>query len=74
MNDIYDNFGRPDLPPAESRLETDSAFGPLNYPDDLAERDQYFRERLLLLREIPNQTEKVRALIATISTTPPTPR
>ena len=31
-NNIYDNFGRPDLSPAEGRLQTDSFFGPLNYP------------------------------------------
>jgi hypothetical protein len=63
MNDIYDNFGRPDLPPAESRLETETILGPLNYPDDLVHRDQYFRDGLTLLREIPNQTEKLRTVI-----------
>lgn len=63
MNKIYDNFGRPDLPRAESRLETETVLGPLNYPTDLARRDQYFREGLMLLREIPNQ-EKLRTVVA----------
>ena len=64
MNDLYDNFGQPDLPPAETRLDTDVAFGPLNYPDDPSRRDQYFREGLALLREIPNQPEKLRTVVA----------
>ena len=64
MNDLFDNFGQPDLSPAERRLDTDGAFGPLNYHDDPSLRDQYFREGLMLLRQIPNQPEKVRAVIA----------
>ena len=63
MNDIYDNFGH-DLPPEETRLDIDVAFGPLNYHDDPSLRDQYFREGLILLREIPNPTEKLRTVVA----------
>ena len=62
-NNIYDNFSRPDLPPAESRLQTDAFFGPLNFPDDLSQRDQYFREGLELLRTIGNQTDKVTTVV-----------
>jgi hypothetical protein len=61
MNNIYNNFGRPDLPLAESRLETDTVLGPLNYPDEIAKRDQYFRDGLTLLRTLTNQTEKLRS-------------
>jgi hypothetical protein len=64
-NNIYDNFTRPDLPPAESRLQTDVFFGPLNYPDDLSQRDQYFREGLILIRTIGNQTDKVTTVVET---------
>lgn len=64
MDDIYDNFAQRDLPPPESRLQTDAFFGPLNYPDNFKSRDQYFREGLMLLRAVTNQTEKVRTVIA----------
>ncbi len=43
MSDLYD---QDPLSPAEQRLRTDAAFGPLKYPNDLAHRDQYFREGL----------------------------
>jgi hypothetical protein len=62
-NNIYDNFSRPDLSPADSRLQTDAFFGPLNYPDDLSQRDQYFREGLALFRTIGNQIDRVRMAV-----------
>jgi hypothetical protein len=64
-NNIYDNFSKPYLPPAENRLQTDAFFGPLNFPDDLSQCDQYFREGLALIRTIGNKTEKVRTVIET---------
>jgi hypothetical protein len=64
-NNIYDNFNRPDQPPAENRLQTDAFFGPLNFPNDLSQRDQYFREGLALIRTIANETDKVRTVVET---------
>jgi hypothetical protein len=64
MNDIYDNFGRPDLAPAAARLDIDAAFAPLNYHDDPSRRDEYFREGLKLLHTVTNQTEKCRTVVA----------
>jgi hypothetical protein len=61
MPDIYD---LEPLSPAERRLLADAAFGPLNYPDDLAHRNQYFRDGLTLLRAVKDQPEKVRTVVA----------
>ena len=61
MSDLYN---LDPLSPAQQRLLVDAAFGPLNYPDDLARRDQYFREGLALVRTILSQTEKVRTVVA----------
>jgi hypothetical protein len=60
MSDLYD---LDPLSPADARLHADAPFGPLNYPDDLAHRDQYFREGFALIQTM-NQPQKVRKVIA----------
>lgn len=60
-------YNWPELSPlteAEARLEHDAVFGWMNYPADLPQRDQYFRDGLALLQTVKNQPEKLHKVIS----------
>ena len=57
-------FDVPLLSDGEARLEHDSVFGWMDYPEDFQTRDDYFRDGLALIRTVTNQTEKLQKVVA----------
>ena len=57
-------FDVPLLSDGEARLEHDSVFGWMGYPEDFQTRDDYFRDGLALIRTVNNQTEKLQKVVA----------